>query len=158
MFFVLFFSNGFYTTYLSHGVFYFLVGNIITFLFGVVFLIITLCCYGTLSIDTLSFLVVAHPNHFITLFFLIYLLLKLGQGPAVFFKFRFYKLSSLFNLLHYIFTYVIVIWPFLLLVMLRFDAIVTPWATVFILLVITLYLLQSIFFFTGVLDFIVFST
>lgn len=158
MFLILFFTNNFFTENLSLGAFYFISLNIVTFLFGVIFVVLVLCTYGSLNIENLVFFNQLNQNIYLTVFFSVYTILKLGQGPAVFFKFKFYKFTNIFNLIYYLFTYVILVWPYLLLILLKVYYTSTSVTCVMIPFVATIFLLQSIFFSSNITDFLVFST
>ena len=140
------------------SVVYFIISNIFIFFFGVVLSLIILKCYGTGNVNLICFQCYYKNNVGIVILLLIYTALKLGQGPLNFFKFKFYRLVKTTELLYYIFTYVILVWPLLVILLTELFAIIPGVALVALLVVLLTTLLQSIFIYKTFIDFLVFST
>lgn len=108
-FFIIFFNTKSFNKLLNTGIFYFLINNIITFLFGVTIVIFLLNSYGTLNYNALRFYFLETTNFNFVFILFIYFLFKLGQNFVIFFKFKFYKFAKFTHLVYYIIIYVIFI-------------------------------------------------
>lgn len=106
-FFIIFYNES-YKKKININVVYFLISNIITFIFGILTCLLALNFFGTCDLDIIC-LQLSPTNHWFQILFLVYILLKLGQGPIIIFKFRFYRLPNVTDLLFYIFVYTIFI-------------------------------------------------
>lgn len=156
--FLLFFNSNPEYTRLNYGVFYFLVSGAVTLLIGVILVSCFLCFYGSLNTHTLVLFFEIQPNNTLCILMNMYTLLKLGQGPVVFVKFRFYRATQVVNLVYYVCAYVILLWPFLFYILLNFEQAINSVYLVILLISTSLYLLNSVFFFSSIADFLVFST
>ena len=155
-FFVVFFNNTqrLYNT----GIFYFFLNNIITFLFGVFAVIVLLNDFGTLDISILRYMMFADFSKISLLFLFFYFLLKLGQNFAVLFKFRFYRFMKFTNILYYLVVYVIFIWPLILTLLSEFFNDQINLYGLYFLIISTFMIFQSVFIYSSLIDFMVFST
>lgn len=156
--FVLFFSNTSVFKKTRFSIVYFMITNIIVFVFGVVLIFILFKFYGTGNIKNLTHLSFFYTNSLINILFTLYLVLKLGQGPIIFFKFRFYKTINTVDLNYYLFVYCVLIWTPLLFF---FSSIVLHHNNIYtyiVILLITFFLLQSVWLYNSFTDFLVFST
>lgn len=157
-FFFLFFNRTSHKHFYKTSAFYFIVNNIVTFLFGLLTLLIILTCCGTSNVDVVFHYFLLSNSSVTKIVLLLYFFCKLGQGPIIFLKFKFYRHSNLFYLFLYVSSYVVLIWPFLLVIIVRLIPTIDITATHIIAFIITYFLLQSLVFNKSFVDFIVFST
>jgi len=158
MFFVLFFNNTKQNVNTQISSIFFIITNIIVFLFGVMSIFVILHIYGTLDLYVLNVYSTFTVNETACLTFVLYILFKFGQGPVIFFKFRFYRGVGVFSLSAYLFIYVVLIWPLLAatipLLIVNYSLVVT---TTFVLSIVC-FVMYSIFVYNSFVDFLVFST
>ena len=157
IFFILFFGTD-NLTIKKTNIFYFFVTNILVFFFGSLFALFATIHYGTADTYLIAQQMFLEKNNSVTILFLAYLIFKLGQGPVIFFKFRFYRLTALLDLLFYLTVYLILIWPALSLITLNLLLSVDFVFIAAVLVIITAVLLQSVFLYSNFIDFLVFST
>lgn len=156
-FFILFFNSSTYLQERKFNVIYFFIANIIVFLFGVLFCVVMLSLVGSLNIEIVFLFIKNTTKGYFYIFLALYTLFKLGQGPIVFFKFRFYRSLNLTEILYYLFVYTVLIWPFLIFFSCKFFAI-QPILHSILIIAVTATLVQFLFSYSNFVDFLVFST
>lgn len=155
-FFFLFFNVSKTHTSRTTPIIYFILLNILTLMWGLLLVIVTLYTHGTTSINLLAAQVTLHP--IVTLALIVYVTLKLGQGPAIFFKFRFYRILNLYDLILYLCVYLTYVWPVLFYLINSLASGLFLWHHYFILFLPTVFLLLSLTTYSSIWDFLVFST